>query len=72
MLNKEKMSTHAMKCRGTLCWRCAKNTGFCTWSESLTPVKGWQAIKQVIKNANGELMDSYHVMYCPQFEKGNV
>ena len=69
MVNKQPVSDHSLKCRGTLCWRCAKNTGLCSWSEDFTPVKGWRAIKQMIKNASGELIESYHVIYCPKFER---
>ncbi len=72
MLNMEAKSTHSLKCRGTLCWRCANNTGKCSWSEDFTPVEGWKAIKQVIRNANGELMDSYHVIYCPQLRRMDI
>ena len=43
----------------TLCWKCKKATGFCSWSHNLTPVEGWKAKK-------GKY--GYIVKKCPQFE----
>ncbi len=63
-------SLHSIKCTGgTLCWTCAKNTGFCSWSASFTPVEGWEAVLHPVANAYGQPMESYHVIKCPQFVK---
>ena len=55
----------------TLCWKCANNTGRCSWSHSLTPVEGWEAIPTKVKcygRPCGD-HDSFHVVSCPQFIK---
>ena len=56
----------------TLCWECTKNAGKCSWSRNFTPVKGWKAIPTKIKVEKrkkwGELIDSFDVYECPEFE----
>ncbi len=47
----------------TLCWSCKKSKGHCTWSSSLTPVKGWDAQKTPA---------SFFVRDCPLFEEDAV
>lgn len=54
---------------GTLCWKCKKATGFCSWSDNFTPVDGWTAIPTLIKNAHSNYMKSYKVIECPEFER---
>lgn len=44
--------------RITLCWSCKNACGGCSWSKSLTPVKGWQAEKTLV---------SYLVIKCPNY-----
>lgn len=51
--------------RAQLCWSCVNavpgvNCG-CSWSESFTPVEGWQA---------EECNDSYRIIDCPLFKLG--
>lgn len=53
----------------TLCWKCAKNCGRCSWSENFTPVENWEAIPTKIKDYyNRGHIDSYKVISCPEFE----
>lgn len=55
----------------TLCWKCAKYCGKCSWSESFTPVEGWEAIPvkvDVGSNGVSVLKDTFRVVTCPQFE----
>lgn len=47
----------------TLCWDCARATGGCSWSDSLQPVEGWNAV-ETKKNT---LFQSYIVRDCPLF-----
>lgn len=49
----------------TLCWECANACGGCSWSESLEPVKGWEAEPVTIKSY---AVDSFLVKWCPEFE----
>lgn len=48
----------------SLCWRCKRATGFCSWSREFEPVKGWTAEKTITGT-----MESYEVKQCPLFEK---
>jgi len=52
----------------TLCWDCAKATGFCNWSADLRPVKGW-TVKEVWKEQTGK---GYLVIDCPEFERDAI
>ena len=56
----------------TLCWDCRKaTTSGCSWSKSFTPVKGWKAEENVLRNNKGErTLISYEVKSCPEFERG--
>ena len=56
------------KSKGTLCWECQKATGMCSWSKSLTPVKGWTADDGKM-NIDGRPVESYFVHACPEFER---
>lgn len=53
----------------TLCWDCKNASGRCSWSQSFTPVEGWQARKT---HVNGNVGDgqSYLVEMCPLFAYG--
>ena len=55
--------------RQTLCWDCANALGGCSWSEypTQTPVEGWEAERRDIHNKQGEDIESYIVIKCPQF-----
>ena len=48
----------------SLCWRCKKCEGGCSWSQNFTPVKGWHAIPKKIDRQ----YDTYIVKKCPLFE----
>ena len=49
-------------CPDSLCWDCKNATGGCEWSQSFTPVDGWEAIPRTIGNK-----DSFCVIKCPKF-----
>ncbi len=54
----------------TLCWRCQHATGRCSWSQSFTPVEGWEARPtQWLERVEGEerVITSAQVLACPQF-----
>lgn len=53
----------------TLCWICKNACGSCSWSRSLTPVKGWEAKKIKVKGNfyTGEILDSFIVKNCPEY-----
>lgn len=60
----------------TLCWRCQKATGHCSWSEIDTtdadrpvkfkPVLGWDAIKTQLECGRRNT-SSYLILSCPEF-----
>ena len=52
----------------TLCWCCARATGFCRWSAYLRPVPGWKA--EPTKKNTAE--SSFMVYECPQFVRDAV
>lgn len=58
----------------TLCWECRRATGGCAWSKSFEPVSGWIALPTKINNNaaryDGRQTVSYHVINCPEYEKG--
>lgn len=66
--------------RGTLCWRCKKAVGRCSWTEldrskkvRFEPVPGWVAVKSL--GIPGRKSESYLVLSCPEFdpdERGGV
>ena len=49
-------------CPDSLCWDCKNATGGCEWSQSFTPVDGWEAIPRTIRDE-----DSFCVIKCPKF-----
>ena len=52
----------------TLCWKCARACGGCSWSDgSFTPVTGWKAKPTIITMA-GRIIKSYKVIKCPLFK----
>ena len=55
----------------TLCWRCNKACGYCSWSEhkNHTPVPGWTAIQTNLRMNGGVYAESYIVIACPEFEE---
>ena len=50
--------------REQLCNTCARASGFCTWSENLTPVKGWDA--QVGTDQSGNFY-TWSISGCPLY-----
>lgn len=52
--------------KGQLCWRCGNATGKCPWSRDLTPIKGWDAVRAVIKDSKGNML-SYKIKKCPLY-----
>lgn len=44
----------------SLCWRCDRAIGGCSWSRSFTPVEGWEA-------QYNPTIKSYHVISCPEY-----
>ena len=57
-----------------LCTVCARATGFCSWSQELEPVEGWEAVPTKIRHMSKyqELnsiheTNSYRVVSCPLF-----
>lgn len=72
---REKMLTdqNNVGSRGTLCWRCKKAVGRCSWTEldryknvRFEPVPGWVAVKS--PGMPGRKSESYLVISCPEFE----
>lgn len=57
-----------MKGKDTLCWKCNKTCGKCSWTKNFKPVKGWTAVKTKFFNGN-TYEQSYLVTKCPEFEK---
>lgn len=62
-----------MQDKPTLCWKCAKACGECSWSDgTFTPVDGWKAIPTIIKANHGrgfmQDVESFIVKACPLFE----
>ena len=53
----------------SICWDCANSTGFCSWSEDFTPVKGWEAEETII-NYKDNPIPSYKVKKCQLFKEG--
>lgn len=52
----------------TLCWLCKNSCGGCSWSSKFIPVEGWEAIPTKINIQDGESIDSFHVIRCPEYE----
>lgn len=53
-----------------ICWGCQKACGGCSWSQSLTPVEGWEAeeIPYMMYHGSGYTVAStYHITKCPEF-----
>lgn len=62
----EKSARKPKKRKETLCWTCKNACGGCSWSQSFTPVEGWDATETVLKCAEGE-ETSYFVSGCPLY-----
>lgn len=58
----------------TLCWKCSKACGGCSWSDgTFTPVEGWTATETTIRGDRGiwrdRIIQSYIVEECPEYEE---
>ena len=55
------------------CFSCRKATGVCkcSWAESFTPVKGWDAEPTKIHMFAHDDVDSFLVRECPEYEQGH-
>ncbi len=57
-----------------LCFKCKNAYGGCAWSKKFDPVEGWVA--EEVENKYRSEKDpnmkkkSWHILACPQFEKG--
>lgn len=58
------------------CWTCKKACGGCSWSKcgkngrpQFKPVKGWKAIKTKKRDNGKTVMESYKILFCPEYEK---
>lgn len=59
--------------RETICWKCKKACGKCSWSSRLEPVEGWDATPtKVVDSASGRriVTDTFKVNHCPEFVEG--
>lgn len=54
-----------MKPESTICWKCGKTSGGCSWSRNFVPVKGWDAKEKAVRGIGL----SYTVKSCPEFEE---
>jgi hypothetical protein len=60
----------------TLCWKCQKASGGCSWSRDFIPVDGWEAKPSQIliacqnqtKDKKPKYTESFDVHSCPEFE----
>lgn len=50
------------------CWHCKKACCGCSWSQSLTPVEGWEAKPIIIKDSDDRSYPSYEIKSCPLYE----
>ena len=53
-----------------ICWACQNACGGCSWSQSLTPVEGWEVeeIPYMMYHGSGYTVAStYHITKCPEF-----
>lgn len=49
------------------CWSCRNAISGCSWSEELTPVKGWIAKPLMVKDGEGNIR-TYKIIYCPLYK----
>lgn len=58
--------------RFSICWDCSNATGGCAWSESLKPVKGWNAEKINKVDSAGVKYTTYLIHKCPKFHRDAI
>ena len=55
----------------TLCWKCEKACGRCSWSADFIPVDGWDAMPTIVTADRGHScereLESFIVKKCPLF-----
>jgi hypothetical protein len=53
-----------------LCWYCEKAGGLCSWSKDFTPVEGWDAEPDTIRNRDTihRTTKTYYIKSCPEYE----
>lgn len=72
MIDAFKLADCYVRPHAQLCWDCKKACGGCSWSKNFEPVPGWIAEERVLYHrGNGEKIrtSSYHIRYCPEFER---
>lgn len=52
----------------TLCWKCSRACGKCSWSKNFTPVEGWRAKPTQVRESHAGTIESYIVYDCPLFD----
>jgi len=57
---------------GSLCWMCSKPchkpyNKTCSWIQKEVPVEGWKAEPSIIINSPTEIIHTYNILDCPQF-----
>lgn len=50
----------------TICWNCKKSCGKCSWSESFTPVAGWEVAEGYNSDQRTKTQD---IISCPLYEQ---
>lgn len=55
--------------KSTICWKCQKACGNCSWSREFKPVEGWEATQTKVYSNVDSRVDSYIVHKCPEFKK---
>lgn len=53
------------------CMHCWNGAGGCEWSDSGTPVPGWDATPTSCTYGENHLSHSYKIHYCPKFIEGD-
>ena len=71
ILKGEKNPSEGKKCIQSmqLCWDCKKAINGCNWSRKGEPVDGWVAEPTFVKLSTSQLVPSYRISQCPEFEQ---
>ena len=54
--------------KSNICIDCEKSCGLCSWSSSLTPVRGWTATPIKKRISDGVIVNSWQITACPEFD----
>lgn len=70
---KVNMTTNRYCSKACRRWSCKNTNGnVCSWfSKKSEPVEGWTAKPTIIRN-NEEIVRSYRVIKCPNYEQGRI